>query len=225
MSMTMEQIVAQHLQELFTLRAQVAAESGLADAMRAINNLATAQVRNDTPSLMDVKGLGRPMEFSGEENVKQWSKKTEASFAGVIIKESEMMLEWAAEQTTEITTELIDREFLPTAKNQERGVQNLEFVLEQMHTALMALTSYEANDIVANSRKNPLEAWRRLQKRYDSTTKGWKRNLLRMIISPGRCSLVELQAGIERWESYVSRNEKKLKDKMDDKIKLGVGAG
>ena len=52
---------------------------------------------------------------------------------------------------------------------------SLEFVLQQMHTALMALTSYEANDIVANTRKNPLEAWRRLQKRFDPTTGGRKR--------------------------------------------------
>ena len=44
-------------------------------------------------------------------------------------------------------------------------MQNLEFVLQQLHTALMAPTNYEANDIVANSRKNPLEAWRRLQDR------------------------------------------------------------
>ena len=34
------------------------------------------------------------------------------------------------------------------------AVQNLEFVLQQMHTALMALTSCEADDMVANSRKN-----------------------------------------------------------------------
>ena len=66
---------------------------------------------------------------------------------------------------------------------------------------------------IANSRKNPFEAWRRLQKRYDPTTGGRKRNLLRTIISYGRCSLLELLAGIERWESYVSRYEKKLKDK------------
>ena len=98
-------------------------------------------------------------------------------------------------------------------------MHNLEFVLQQMHTALMALTSYEANDTVANSRKKPLEAWRRLQKRYDPTTGGRKRNLLRTIISPGRCSLLELQAGIERWESYVPRYKKKLKDKLDDEIK------
>ena len=48
MSMTMEQVVTQLQQELFTLRSQVAAESGLADAVRAIKNLATAQVRKDT---------------------------------------------------------------------------------------------------------------------------------------------------------------------------------
>ena len=94
------------------------------------------------------------------------------------------MLEWAAEQPTEITTTAIDVEFLPTdTNNEDRGVQNLEFVLQQMHAALMALTSYEANDIVANSRKNPLDAWRRLQKRYDPTTGGRKRNLLRTIMS------------------------------------------
>ena len=220
MSMTMEQDVTQPHQELFTLRAQVAAESGLADAVRAINNLATAQVWKDTPSLIDVKGLGRPKEFTGrEEDFQQWSKKTEAFFAGVI-KVSEMMLEWAAEQPTEITTTASDLEFLPTDTNEVRGVQNLEFVLQQMHTALMALTSYEANDIVANSRKNPLEAWRRLQKRYDPTTGGRKRNLLRTILFFGRCCLLERQAGIERWESYVSRYEKKMKDKLDDEIKL-----
>ena len=49
MSMTMEQVVIQLQQELFTLRAQVAAESGLADPVR------TVQVRKDTPSLIDVK--------------------------------------------------------------------------------------------------------------------------------------------------------------------------
>ena len=60
----------------------------------------------------------------------------------------------------------------------------MEFVLQQIHTALVALTKYEANDIVANSRKNPLEARRRLQKRYDPNTGGRKRNLLRTVISP-----------------------------------------
>ena len=220
MSTTMEQVVSQLQQELFNLRAQVAAQSGVAEAVQAINNLAAAPVRKDTPSLIDVDGLGRPKEFSGlEEDFQQSSKKTEAFVAGVI-QESEMVLEWAAEQTTEITTTAIDLEFLPTDANLERGVQNLEFVLQQMHTALTAHTSCEANDIVANSRKNPLGAWWRLQTRYDPTKGGRKRDLLRTIISPGRCSLLELHAEIERWESYVSRHEKKMKDKLADEIKL-----
>ena len=42
--MTMEQLVTQLQQELFLLIAQVEAESELADAVRKINNLATAQV-------------------------------------------------------------------------------------------------------------------------------------------------------------------------------------
>ena len=174
----MEQVVAQLQQEVFTLKAQVADQSGLADSVRAINSLATAQVRKNTPSLIDVKGLDRPKEFSGKEkNFQLWSKKTEAFFAGVI-KDSGMMLEKSVEQATEITTTAIDLEFLPTVTNVERGVRNLEFVLQQMHTALMAHTSYEENDTVATSRKNPLEAWRRLQKRFDPTTGGRQRNLL-----------------------------------------------
>ena len=156
---------------------------------------ASNQQSRDSPSsegYSESHRCERPNEFIGrEEDFQEWSKKAEAFFAGGI-KESEMMLEWAAEQPTEITTTAIDHEFLPTDTNEDRRVQNLEFVLQQMHTALMALTSYEANDIVTNSRKNPLEAWRRLQKRYDPTTGGRKRNLLRTIISPGRCSLLEL---------------------------------
>ena len=74
------------------------------------------------------------------------------------MKESQVMMEWSAEQAREITRELIDLEFLPASINMERGVRNLDFVLQQMHTARMALTSCEANDIVADSRKNSLEA-------------------------------------------------------------------
>ena len=85
MSMTMGRVVTQLPQEVFNLRAQVAAESGHADAVRAINKHATAHVRRDTPSLIDVKGFGRSREFTGrEEDFQQWSKKTEAFFAEMI---------------------------------------------------------------------------------------------------------------------------------------------
>ena len=52
----------------------------MAEAVRAVNNQAAAQIRTDTPSLIDVNGIGRPKKFSGkEEDFQQWSKKTEHS--------------------------------------------------------------------------------------------------------------------------------------------------
>ena len=56
------------------------------------------------------------------------------------------MFGWSAEQTTEITMEEVELD-TPTVTNSERDVLNLEFVLQQMHAAHKALTSYEANDI------------------------------------------------------------------------------
>ena len=45
-------------------------------------------------------------------------------------------------------------------------------------------------------------------------------DLLRTIVSPGRCSLLERQAGTERWVFVVSQYEKMLKNKIDDESKL-----
>ena len=94
------------------------------------------------------------------------------------------------------------------------GVRNLEHILQHTHETFVTRTSQEGNDIVANSRKNPLEAWRRLHERYDPTGGGRKRNILRTIISLEPCCLLELQAGIERRETCVARYEK-LKGTMD----------
>ena len=156
MTTTMEYMVIQLQQELFTIKAQVAARVQIAAALQVVNNLTTAQFRRDAPSLINTKDLGCPKEFSGrEEDFQQRSKEAKALFAGVT-KESEMMLEWAAEQTTEISKEFIDLEFLPIMT---------KYILKPIHMMLSDFTSGEANDFVANLRKNPLEAWRRLQKR------------------------------------------------------------
>ena len=110
-----------------------------------------------------------------------------------------------------------------TESNGGRGVHNLEFVLQQMYEMLRTRTSQEANGIVAKSRKNPLE---RGDGHMNDTTYCWrkeKEHPSRHHFS-GRCSLQELQAGIERWESKVVRYEK-LKGKLDDEIqRVGLEA-
>ena len=213
MTTTMEQVVTQLQQEplLFELK--------------SLHNLDWQMQCRWSTTLPQLK-FGRPKEFCGKKKgFQQWSKKTEAFFAGVI-KESEMMLECAAEQSTEITTELINRDFLPTATNQERGV---------VCAAADAYSTYGSHELwgewhCCQLAKEPIvgmadaaEAiWsyhRRKEEKPSSHDFSW--TLL---------SLLELQAGIKRWESYVSRYEKKLKYKMNDEIKLagwpgGVGAG
>ena len=99
MPTTMKHVVTQLQQQLFSLRAQVTAQSGLADAVRAINNLAAAQVWKNTPSLIDVNGLGRPRELSGkEEDFQQWSKKTTDFFAGDLgVRDDVVVCSWTAD--------------------------------------------------------------------------------------------------------------------------------
>ena len=62
-----------------------------------------------------------------------------------------MMLEWAAEQTTEITTTAVEDEFGDGAFEEDSRVLDPDAVCQQMHTPLMALTNFETKDIVDNS--------------------------------------------------------------------------
>ena len=197
-------------QHVVTLQPEVVDKTGLAE--QYVPSTISPQLKfGKTLQVLDVKGLGRPSEFTGnEEDVQQRSKKAEAFFA-YVVKESEIMLEWSAEQVTENTMKEVG--LVATSTNVDRGVPSLECVLQHMHTSLMALTSDEANDNVA-------EASCRLEKLHDATTGGRKRNVLRTIFSPRRCSLLELQTCIKRSASYVSRYEKKLNETSDDEIKL-----
>ena len=146
--------LSHHFNKKITKKAHVADQTGLAEAVRAINNRAVAQVRKYARTFFEVKGAGRLKKFTGkEEDVQQWSKKT---FSAGVVKESETILERSTEQV--ITMEHAELEFTPPTSNVYGGVVNLEFVLQQTHAQHLWLTSYEANDIVANSRKKPLKS-------------------------------------------------------------------
>ena len=101
----------------------------------------------------------------------------------------------------------------------DRGVQNLEFVLQQMHTLFTALTRYEANDIVVKSRKNPLEAWRRLQKRVDPTTGRRTKSCVH-----DHFSWTVFSSGVRSGDRTLGvpcvAIREWLKDKLDDDIKF-----
>ena len=124
------------------------------------------------PSLINTSDLGRPKEFSGkEEDFQQLSKETKAFFVGVI-KESKTMLEWVADQTTGISTDFIVREFLPIMTNQERGIQSMESVLQQMHTKCFRISRVTKRTTLLPIRGRT--HWRRGDDCSRSTRRCWR---------------------------------------------------
>ena len=80
------------------------------------------------------------------------------------------------------------------------------------------MTEGEAYDLTQDV--NGLESWRRLHRRFDPSTGGRKRNLLRMVINPGRCKLDELQGRLSAWEVMVRRYEHMERAPLPDGLKL-----
>ena len=113
---------------------------------------------------------------------------------GIVITESEMMLWCSVEQVTETNTEAVELVWGPAAANEDGRLPSVEAVCQQTHTALMTIAHHDATDIVASSRKNHSEGTSKLQKTFDPTTGGSKRNFRRTTI---RVSLrKESQEGI-----------------------------
>ena len=143
------------------------------------------------------------------------------------------MLEWAAEQATEITTTAIDLEFLPTDANEDRGVHYLEFVLQQIRCTRHSWLSRVMR------RTTLLPARGRTRWRHGG---GCRNDMIRRQEEGYEtfCARSMLLDGSFFWNSkrglnsrspYVSRYEKKMKnavsqyeekskDKLDDEIKL-----
>ena len=128
------------------------------------------------------------------------------------------MVVWSAEQAAEITTELIDLEFLPTSTNVDRGVRNLEFVLQQMHTALMALLVMRQMTLLSTRGRT---RWRdgedcrnALIRRQEEDHEASNDHFSWTVLSSGSSSEDQTM------EVLRVERRKKLKDKVDDESRL-----
>ena len=182
--------------------------------------------KDSTKSLVDTKGIGKPPSFTDKESEFQvWSKKT-ANFLISVYPELEAPLEWAAEEPdpfdrTRVVTEFGDQHDI---LNYVAKIAELD---HQIHTVLSQLTFGEGFDIVNNvPGRCGLEAWRKLHKRFDPTTGGRRRNVLRAIINPTKVTVDQLSGAIERWEELVRRYESKkvhgVQRTMDEDIKMAA---
>ena len=161
------------------------------------------------PTLIDTRGLGKPGNFTGQQDKwLSWSTKTRNYVLGVF-PELRPVLEWAEEKAGEISSDDIDESFGELADDSDTipGVADLD---GQLYTVLTQLTEGEPFDITRNCGEgHGYEAWRRLARRYDPSTGGRKKNLLNQILRVPRSDLKSLSRDIERWEDQVRNYERR----------------
>ena len=178
--------------------------------------------------LIDTKGLAKPDKFSGsEENFLYWRTRIE-SFLVAAVPELEEVLEWAEEFDTEINRADVVAawgDLNPSHKTVE-GIEQLD---AQVYALLQTLCEREAFSIVRSSGKNRgFESWRKLLRRFDPTTGGRRRAMLRHILNPNKITKIEeLSAALEQWEELVRQYESRKKadgtrHQLDEEIKVSV---
>ena len=107
----------------------------------------------------------------------------------------------------------------------ERVMEILPKVHEQLYTILCGITEGEAFDIVnASPAGKGLESYRRLCHRFDPMTEGRRANMWRSITNPEKLKLEDLAGGIEIWEESVRKFESRRgldgdRKKLDDDLK------
>ncbi|CAK0841849.1 unnamed protein product [Prorocentrum cordatum] len=173
--------------------------------------------------LVDTKGIGKPSVFDGSEaKYREWAAKFESFVVGVFGEQFRAVLEWSVERHDSIDRGLWQAAFGP---HSEGEIDHIDEMVAQLHTAIQQLVT---GDITQNVDKgNGLECWRRLARRFDPSTGGRKRNLLKQVLSPGRCKLEELAGALERWEEAVKRYESRRDDdgnreRLSDSVRMSA---
>lgn len=165
--------------------------------------------RHHARTLVDSRGLGKPPNYAGKEGEwMQWSRKFE-NYVSAVHAGADTALEWAADRHGAISERDIEEAFGALAPNEEERIDHIEEINVEIYVLLTQYMSGDSFDIVMNCpRGRGLEAYRRLARRHDPSTGGRRRNLLRLVLQPGRSSLEGLASALERWEEQVRRYER-----------------
>jgi hypothetical protein len=142
--------------------------------------LAGVQQQRPRPEsgMTDTRGVGRPINFKGEETkFAEWVAKLQA-YIRVNNPEAGNWLRWATEKTVSIDDELICDEF------DDMWIEEVQKFSHRLFATIISCTEEDAFRL-ANSvnDQSGLEAYRLLKKRYEPKTPGTKRALLKSIIN------------------------------------------
>lgn len=223
-----QQAQAQAQQQQAAFQANVGA--AFQELARSQNDL--VQALRDRPdkkvTLVDNRGLAKPDRFLGEEsNWLYWKTRMEAFITSVHPK-MEAVLEWAEDFDTEITATEIKAAFGPVNPTHQT-IEDVEEISGQLYAILQTLCEKEAFQVVRSAGKSQgLEAWRKLNRRFDPSTGGRRGAMLRAILSPQKCTKLDhLWAAVETWEENVRQYEQRrrsdgTRQQLDSEIKVSI---
>lgn len=162
--------------------------------------IAAPSLRGGGRQLIDPRGLGKPPPFKGvEAEFQMWTKKT-GNYILSVFAEAQEILREAAESPVPFDVAVYHG---ATGMPENSALDEID---NQVYAVMMALTTDEPFDIVVGAGTGKgLEAWRRLHRRYDPTTVGRSRGLLREILTPGKSDVNSLRHNLERFEEKVRR--------------------
>ena len=108
-------------------------------------------------------------------------------------------------------------------------IEDVEEISGQLYAILQTLCEKEAFQVVRSAGKSQgLEAWRKLNRRFDPSTGGRRGAMLRAILSPQKCTKLDhLWAAVETWEENVRQYEQRrrsdgTRQQLDSEIKVSI---
>ena len=205
--MTAQQQLMQQTLEM--QRAQTEAQ------LSALKDLGTVQVAKAAQETRDhhTKAFTKVKPFKGDVNAwADWRYKfrVEASKA---FKDAKAILDWAEEQydkpisSADVATEA-----------SRRGFNEMLSLNMQLHGDLVSLMEdgTEGFEIVRNSHEEVgLDAWRRLNHRFDPMNPLRNLQLLEQLIQPPQAKFEDVVAGIEKWEQKMRITRTRLGDDIE----------
>ena len=232
-----QQQQAQNVQAQLEQQAQTAQAQFRNDVGVAFNELAQSQRALLTAvstkperkmTLVDTKGLAKPEKFTGEESGWLYWKTRMEAFITSVFPQMEPVLEWAEEVDAEVTQAAIRAAF-GSVRPSHHEVEDVEEIDVQLYAILQTLCEKEPFQIVRSAGKSKgLEAWRKLNRRFDPSTGGRRGAMLRTILSPPKCQKIDnLWASVESWEEAVRQYEHRKRSdgsrhQLDDEIKVSI---
>ena len=188
----------QDQERIIALSDQRAVDEGRLTELREQLELERKRRGNDR-SIIDIKGIGKPKEFDGSDAKWKTFALRLTDFVCGVFENAKDTMEWAVGSVAPID----DLDLAPG------DVELNEQFNRQLHSALLHLCEGEALQIVENSDHNGLEAWRKLNRRYDPQTIGRKRSTMARLLQPGTFRIEEVSTALETWERRVREYEKR----------------